>query len=236
MWFMQVEAGFRRQNVSRDRWYDCVMPELPRTVVTSSRSVIQDCGFGERNGYQLLKDHILKQCGKTPWQKGFALLHAPQLDDRRPSQLLQDLRALKPDGDFGKTIFECMFLSRLPTSMSDPILSSGTSDVDAMAEIADRLFDKPAPPPVAVVDSVSAVTDSVDAISGRSSPQNRRRSPDRRQPVVSRPQRAGTPGHGRHDGDGRRRDGSPSPFCFYHRRFGKKAHRCQGPCTWVPGN
>ena len=105
------------------------MTELPRAIVTSRRSVIQDCGFGKHNRYQRLKDYILKQFGKTPWQKGFALLHAPHLGDRRPSQLLQDLRALRPDGDFGKTIFKCMFLERLPASMSDPILSSGTSDV-----------------------------------------------------------------------------------------------------------
>ena len=39
MWFMQVEAGFRRQNVGLERWYDCVMTELPRAVVTSSRTV-----------------------------------------------------------------------------------------------------------------------------------------------------------------------------------------------------
>jgi hypothetical protein len=231
MWFMQVEAGFRRQNVGRERWYDCIMTELPRAVVTSSRSVIQDCGFGENNGYQLLKRHILKQFGKTPWQKGFALLHSPHLGDRRPSQLLQDLRALKPDGDFGKTIFECMFLERLPASMSDPILSSGTSDVDDMAEIADRLFDKPAPPSVAVVDSLQR--------KGNRPPG---RSPDRagRSPVRKSGRDSGKGGFSGNFRSGGRPP-TPGPakkstldftilsnrgLCALHERFGRDARRC----------
>ena len=38
MWFEQVKAYFQRQSVGQERWYDCIMTELLRTVVTSSRS------------------------------------------------------------------------------------------------------------------------------------------------------------------------------------------------------
>ena len=60
--------------------------------------------------------------------------------------------------------------------------------------------------------------------------------PGRRQPAVSRPQHGGTPNPGRRDDDGRRNDGSLSSYCYYHKKFGKKAVKCQNPCTWVPGN
>ena len=115
--------------------------------------------------------------------------------------------------------------------MRDQLASANHRTAAAMAEHADCIWDARA-----AKDSVSAVADSVDAVSGRSSPQNRRRSPDRRQPVVSRLQCTGTPNPSRRDGDGHSRDGSPSPFCYYHRNFGKKAVKCQGPCTWVLGN
>ena len=101
--------------------------------------------------------------------------------------------------------------------MRDQLASANHKTAATMAEHADCIWDART-----AKDSVSAVADSVDAVSGRSSPQNRRRSPDRRQPVVSRPQRTGTPNPGRRDGDGRRKDGSPSPYCY--------------PCTWAPGN
>ena len=230
MWFEQVEAGFRRQNVARERWYDCTMTELPRAVVTASRSVIRDCGYGERDGYQAMKEHILKQYGKTPWQKGFALLHAPHLGDCRPSQLLQDLRALKPDVDFGKTIFECLFLERLPSSMSDPILSSGTSDVDGMAAIADRLFDKPSPPSVAAVDTFQR---KGNRPAGRS-PDRTARSPNHRGGNNSS---KGSGGDSRTGG----RTATPGParagkqphnllsnrgWCWIHERWGPDANYC----------
>ena len=25
-------------------------------------------------------------------------------------------------------------------------------------------------------------------------------------------------------------------FCFYHAKFGAKAHKCRGSCLWTPGN
>ena len=116
--------------------------------------------------------------------------------------------------------------------MRDQLASANHRTAAAMAEHADCIWDARA-----AKDSLSVVADSVAAVSGRASPQNnRRRSPDRHQPAASRPQRSGTPNPGRRDGDGRRKDGSPSPYCYYHRIFGKKAVKCQGPCTWVPGN
>ena len=120
MWFRQVEGGFWRQSIAKARWFDCVMTELPRPIVTSSCSLTQATDYGADDGYNCLKEHILKRFGKTPWQKGFALLHSLHLGNCHPSQLLQDLRALMPDGEDEKTIFQCLFLERLPSSISCP--------------------------------------------------------------------------------------------------------------------
>ena len=39
MWFMQVEAGFRRQNVSRNRWYDCITVSYTHLTLPTIYSV-----------------------------------------------------------------------------------------------------------------------------------------------------------------------------------------------------
>ena len=185
-----------------------------------------------------MKEHILKQYGKTPWQKGFALLHAPHLGDRRTSQLLQDLRALKPDVDFGKTIFECLFLERLPSSMSDPILSSGTNDVDGMAAIADRLFDKPSPPAVAAVDSLQR---KGNRPAGRS-PDRAGRSPNRKGGKKSGkgPGNNACPGGrtatlGPAATGSQKRDAlSSRGWCIMHERWGTDAYSCVHPrCSFA---
>jgi len=232
MWFTQAEMAFAVAKITRSYTkYQHIVTKLPEDVMLSCRSLLGEITPDDDDAYERLRDRLTTSFGKTIWQRGFALLDHPDLGDRRPSTMMDQMLALLPHGQAPEVVFFCLFLRRLPASMRDQLASANHRTAAAMAEHADCIWDARA-----AKDSVSAVTDSVDAISGRSSPQSRRRSPDRRQPVVSRPQRAGTPGPGRRDGDGHRRDGSPSPFCFYHRRFGKKAHKCQGPCTWVPGN
>ena len=144
--------------------------------------------------------------------------------------MMTQMLALLPHRTAPELLFFAHFLRRLPASMRDQLAAANHKTADAMAEHADCIWDARA-----AKDSISVLEDSIAAVLGRLSPQNRRRSPDRRQTVVSRPQRGGTPNPGRRDGDGRRNDGSPSPYCYYHRNFGKKAIKCRGPCTRVPG-
>jgi hypothetical protein len=62
------------------------------------------------------------------------LLDSLGLGDRRPSQLLQDLRALLPAEEVEGTIFQCIFLKRLPVAMSDAIMAANFEDIEAMAD------------------------------------------------------------------------------------------------------
>jgi hypothetical protein len=125
------------------------------------------------------------------------LLDHPGLSDRRPSQLLQDMRALLPDKEVEGVLFQCLFLKRLPTSMSDAVMAAGLENIEDMAAMADRLHDKPPAAGVSAVAAQPPCCSHVSAIdnnrqrkfnrSGRS-PNRSGRSPDRR---------ASTPGPGK---------------------------------------
>jgi hypothetical protein len=80
-------------------------------------------------------------------------LDCANLGDRRPSQLLQDMRALLPEKEPEGVLFSCLFLKRLPTAMADAIMAAGLENIEEMAAMADRLFDRPA---TAAVSAVSA--------------------------------------------------------------------------------
>jgi hypothetical protein len=112
------------------------------------------------------------------------------------------------------TIFLALFLLRLPTSMRDHLAAAD------MARHADTIWDSRAGE-----SAVAAVAAPVEAVAARSPTRDsRRRSPDHRQQGGQRQQRRKTPG------PDRRRDQS---LCYYHSRFGKKAHKCEAPCSWT---
>ncbi len=208
LWFRQCESAFRRAGtVSSGVKFDHVVGKLPNAVSLSCRSLLLSINFEDKDAYERLKDHLCKNYSKSKWQQGYSLLDHPGLGDRRPSQLLQDMRALLPEKEAEGVIFQCLFLKRLPTTMSDAVMAAGLDNIEDMAAMADRLHDKPAAAGVAAVATQPSCCSHVSAIdskqkkfnrSGRSpnrsgrSPNRSGRSPDRR---------AATPGPGKEKKD-----------------------------------
>jgi hypothetical protein len=154
LWFRQCESAFRRAGtVSSGVKFDHVVGKLPNAVSLSCRSLLLSINFEDKDAYERLKEHLCKNYSKSKWQQGYSLLDHPGLGDRRPSQLLQDMRALLPDKEVEGVLFQCLFLKRLPTPMSDAVMAAGLENIEDMAAMADRLHDKPA---AAGVSSVAA--------------------------------------------------------------------------------
>jgi len=227
LWFFQAEASFRnaRVTVSRTK-FDHVVMKLPEAVSMSLRAFLLGVTEATEDPYGLLKDRLITVYGKTRWQRAFALLHHPDLGDRRPSQMMGEMMSLLPTGCTADTVFLALYLTRLPSSMRDHLAAADFDTAEEMAAHADLLWD------ARNNQQVSAVDLSVDAVSQRSvSPGDRRgRSPDRH-----RQQREGF-GKNRQQtphGDGRRRDSS---WCSNHKRLGKRTRNCIPPCSWQAEN
>jgi len=246
LWFRQCESAFRRAGtVSSGVKFDHVVGKLPNAVSLSCRSLLLSINFEDKDAYERLKDHLCRNYSKSKWQQGYSLLDHPALGDRRPSQLLQDMRALLPDKEVEGVLFQCLFLKRLPTTMSDAVMAAGLENIEDMAAMADRLHDKPATAGIAAVAAQPSCCSHVSAIdskqkkfnrSGRS-PNRSGRSPDRR---------AATPGPGKEKKDfsafnaaGRPASqwvkGADKNWCQYHQFYGDAARTCRAGCTH-PGN
>jgi len=246
LWFSQCESAFRRAGtVSSGVKFDHVVGKLPNAVSLSCRSLLLSINFEDKDAYERLEDHLCRNYSKSKWQQGYSLLDHPGLGDRRPSQLLQDMRALLPEKEAEGVIFQCLFLKRLPTTMSDAVMAAGLENIEDMAAMADRLHDKPAAAGVAAVSAQPSCCSHVSAIdskqkkfnrSGRS-PNRSGRSPDRR---------AATPGPGKEKKDfssfnaaGRPSSqwvkGADKNWCQYHQFYGDAARTCRPGCTH-PGN
>ena len=179
----------------------------------------------DTDAYKRLRERLTASYSKTRWQQAFALIKHPDLGDRRPSQLMNEMLALLPAGDTGdSTIFLALFLLRLPVSMRDHLGAADFKTAAEMAARADTLWDARAGE--STVSSLSAPVDAVTARapSARSPVRNRRCSPDHCQQTGGRRNRRPTPGP---------RDSTrSSSLCYYHENYGQKAHKCEAPCTW----
>ena len=256
LWFRQCESAFRRAGtVSSGVKFDHIVGKLPNAVSLSCRSLLLSINFEDKDAYERIKAHLCKNYGKSKWQMGYSLLDSPGLGDRRPSQLLQDLRALLPTGEVEGILFQCLFLKRLPAAMSDAILAANLEDIEAMADMADRLHDRPALPTVAAV--TTPCCQHVSAIDSQQQKLNRTgRSPDRSGRSPER--RAATPGRrgGRGGRGGRGRNSTPGQssgfyefceanrpksqwvpeakktWCDKYKFFGSNANSCVPGCSY----
>jgi hypothetical protein len=128
-----------RRKVSSGVKFDHVVGKLPNVVSLSCRSLLLSINFEDKDAYERLKEHLCKNYSKSKWQQGYALLDHSGLGNRRPSQLLQDMRALLPEKEAEGVLFQCLFLKRLPTPMSDAVMAAELENIEDMAAMADRL-------------------------------------------------------------------------------------------------
>jgi len=229
MWFRRVEASFGVAKITRSYTkFEHVVSQLPEDVMISIRSVLDVVTPETLDAFEQVKEALCTSYGRTRWQCGYSIIDHPELGDRRPSRMMSEMIALLPAGVAPDLLFFCLFLRRLPASLRDHVAAADHKTAAAMAAHADLLWDARSG------STVAAVADSVAAMSVRDrskSPQgSRRRSPERRQPDSGR-SRQQTPGRrGRPDSRSRNADSS---LCFYHDRFGKRATKCESPCTWT---
>jgi hypothetical protein len=140
LWFRQCESAFRRAGtVSSGVKFDHVVGKLPNAVSLSCSSLLLSINVEDKDAYERLTDHLCKNYSKSKW-------HHPALGDRRPSQLLQDMRALLPDKEVEGVLFQCLFLKRLPTTMSDAVMAAGLENIEDMAPWLTACTTSPPPP------------------------------------------------------------------------------------------
>jgi len=179
LWFAQVESQFALRNITADETkYHHVVAVLDENCARRAAAVISNPPYVDK--YETLKDVLLQRCGLSELARAQQLLHLQGLGDRRPTQLLSDMQALRGKMDL-EVLFRALFLEQMPEDVR-MTLASSTADIEKLASDADEMVQSKASTP-----PVFAIAKS-----------------DRR------------------------------PWCYYHKKFGKKARRCVAPCDFRP--
>ena len=220
-WFRYAEAQFVIKEVVNpiDRFY-LTVSALSEESMRRVQSVIAAAATEE--SYENLKTALIRQHSLSAHQQIDKLISIDSLGGKTPSGLLADMLELCPPGEENTDLFLHLFLLKLPREVRILLADQEKGNMREVAEKADKLMAHHRPQSHDAVNAVAADTeDSVNAAAAAKK-QAAGRGNSKQKPRFQK--------------SGQRRR-SPSPalqngLCFYHNRYGDKAHQCRAPCCW----
>lgn len=165
------------------------------------------------------------------------LLTNLRLEDKKPTQLLREMRDLAKDSN-KEEFLKQLFIDRMPVNVK-PLLVFGGEDLSKLAEMADKVMN------TFSGDTVMAVTNSPTS-SGTHRPSARDHLNQLEQAyklrldnICARLDKLEATTRSNH-GRSRSRNRSTSRpaqhkekgMCYYHRKFGAESRRCMLPCSY----
>ena len=210
-WFAQAEAQFALRHISNDdtKYYH-IISALDSDTATRALSILSQPP--ETDKYKAIKDFLVDAFDLSDYERASKLLNTKGLGDSKPSELMDYMLALL--GDHKPCfLFKFLFLQQLPTSIRTALSSATITDYRQLALEADKYYLSSQSPVVQNTESValnSVVPDPTISVVSRDRPQP--------QPAPhTRVSRADATNH----------------LCWYHRKYGQKARRCEQPCSFT---
>ena len=238
LWVSQLERQFTTFGISSQTdKYAALAGSLPHTLAAEVRDLVVH--QPAEQPYDTLRAAILQRAAPSQERRIRQLLEGLQLGDRKPSQLLRQMRSLAgSSGGSDDSLLRQLWLQQLPATVQ-PIISTlfAKLSLDEVAEAADKAVDTMRPE-LQQVTQEHAYPSSSTASEGNNNSammlkilqginqlttelrksKTRLRSRSRRRGGRSRStNRSFSPSSGR---------------CWYHARYGAKAHKCVQPCNF----
>jgi len=224
-WFIHAEATFASQRVSANNTrVNHVLTALDEEGIRAVADLL-----GSSATYDRIRLRLIDVFGVSRSTRFREIVLPGGIGDRRPSQLLRDMRNAAPE-DLGEAALKEFWLQKLPNNVL-AIISSLDEPLDALAARADRVMEVCGSQRVdAVSGSDDRLTDLANAV---------RSLTQQMQTVVARTQHLPSENNTRADNhtprqypSSRRNAAKNSEMCYYHANFGKKARKCLLPCNF----
>ena len=220
IWFAQVEAQFSTRGITAQKTkFDHIVASLAPEFAQEVRDLILTPP--DTTPYDVLKEQLITRTAASEQRRLQQLFNTEDLGDRKPTQMLRRMQQLLGEkaGDIDASFLRELFLQRLPSNVRMVLASTDTTNLEKMAQIADKIMEVATPP-------ISTITVSSDLNQVRSEISDLRKLVET-QLLVTRRQRRNSRG----------RSPTPTPLqtqndvCWYHRKFGTSAHKCNPPCS-----
>ena len=242
LWFLNLEGQFALAKITAQiTKFHYVVGNLPPEYSRNVRQFLKDPK--DATAYDDLKAELLKSTSKTLQERLQQLVDREELGDRKPSQFLATLKNLMGETTVSDELMRGFFLRRMPP-MVCAVLATLPSDapVSQLATVADAVIaaaPSAAVPPIQQVnteDPSAPKTSSTPAgaVGGLSVDDRLARLEQQMANLNKQLKRLNYRNRSR--GRSVSRDTSHEPNkegpCFFHRKFGDKARRCEAPCTY----
>ena len=219
-WFDCLDSTFATANITQSiTKFHLALAKLPFSLIATVRPLSRN-PTAVSDPYQELQELLLRSYGLSAEQMTNKWLDYPMCGDTRPSVLWDNLTALQPEST--KDAQTALFLSKLPPHISNLINPWAFKTTEELIQRCNELWMAQTPEEAAAA--------AAAAVPSLQSPfRNSRRSPSLFRRKTPRGEKSGrrrspTPGAAK----GGRNDG----LCFYHARFGNKAHKCEKGCSY----
>lgn len=216
LWFALAEAQFAQHHVSNTQKFYMVITELDQDLLVVVSDIVLNPTAN--NSYEKLKRRLIENFTLSEERRVKQLLNEAELGDKQPSTLLREMRSLA-SGNVTDDFLRTIWLQRLPIQ-AQAILAASSESLDNLTKIADKIVETTS------VDSIAAIRQSstLDSL---------------QQQITQLTQLIAQLGGERSRGRSQHRENSlnrkrskSSGFCYYHKRFGANARKCNEPCNF----
>lgn len=253
MWFWQVDSAFIAADIKADaKKYHSIIGQLPSTVITKLADFrTNPPKAGEM--YQTLKDKIVKEFADSEQTKIEKLLEDMPLGDRKPSELLNDMRTKAANTPVNDELLRQLWMRNLPETIRAILSTDDTSPLTTKAAMADKIHE--ATRKGLMGRSVNEISSTQPRITNQT-PQQPGNTSDLATVVATlinevkqlrtsqRQSRSKTP-H-RQNSTNQTNDNSARSesnkqkrefdYCWWHHKHGANAIKCKPPCKYVDNN
>ena len=194
------------------------------------------------NLYTLIKEIIITSFSISAEARLRQLLKAESLTSGKPSFFLTQLKNLNEFG-CSNDVIKSIFLEQLPAHVRAILAVDNVEDLQVSTQMADKIMETYQPNTFQISEASmrqfdlqqSAAAAQVASIADSLEPMLLQiiQRLDKLEAASSRsraPSRSG-PSQRRHS---RSKSRNPRGLCYYHTKYGKKAHNCSQPCDWKP--
>ena len=219
IWFAQIEAIFRISNITKDSTkFSHLLANLPPQILMDFQELVTNTST---HAYDDFKTAILSRFRQSREHHVQQLFNCQHDRSSKPSIILSKLRRHMQEisqlADLETDAFlRTAFMKALPTGMRQHLILQADQSLSHLASLADKLETLPMENSIHVITQPQPIpSEMIQTINEIKSELNaiRRREVQR-------------------DNE----KDAQSEVCYYHRRFGAKANKCQQPCSWDSTN
>lgn len=241
-WFINVEAQFSTRHITQEQTkYEHVVQNLPANVIDSVLDLINP-DQPSATPYTDLKRALMDRHSLSTSKRIEQLLSGEEIGDRKPSEFYRRLKTLAGQSPMvtEQLIIE-LWYRRLPPMVTALTKSSGKTDVKDLIQMADTVFETMQQQNFAINAIASSsshlATNSESNLAIAELTMQNQRLQSEISEIRNMLSKINFHGRSRSRGRSNFRQRTPSrkrgnDMCYYHRRFGNKANKCEPPCKF----